>query len=147
MAKNTDKSKEQLVEELDAAQRRIAELEAGDAGDGTSSEAMLETLRASVPEFMFFKDRKRRFVLASQRFADLFELELAGILGKRDEADLPVIRTTKLPWHDASGETIGLFGISSDITELRRAEIAQTSLRGLFRTNEQRRIAVVQDAF
>ena len=50
---------------------------------------MLETLLDNVPDYVYFKDRERRFVLASRAFCRLFERDLGEILGKKDEELFP----------------------------------------------------------
>jgi len=130
----------------------------------TSTERdLLQTLLDHMPDYVYFKDRHRRFVRASKAFCGLFGCSLDEIIGKRDEELFPVdiaaeairddrwvietgapilnreeggsigeretwVLTTKLPWRDEQGHIVGLFGISKDITELKRSEIRFRSL-------------------
>ncbi|EDM74709.1 sensory box histidine kinase/response regulator [Plesiocystis pacifica SIR-1] len=160
MANLEDMSREQLIAELVAARRQIADLredpsaERAPALDPQDARSVLENLLEHLPDYLYFKDRERRFVLASQRFCQLFDCQLADIIGKTDEElfppevaarsvadDIRVIETgealigqiegsantgwvltSKLPWRDAAGEVIGLFGLSRDINELKTAQ-------------------------
>jgi PAS domain S-box-containing protein len=126
--------------------------------EATYEQGLMRALLENMPDYVYFKDRDRRFVRASNAFCNLFKLELDAIIGKRDEElfppevaaetvgdDLRVIEmgiplidkeeggdqiggephwvlTTKLPWYDADGNIIGLFGISREITERVQAE-------------------------
>ena len=121
---------------------------------------LLQTLLNNIPDYVYFKDKNRRFVRASNFFCDLFKCSLAEIIGKKDEdlfpeevaketvnddrrvieTGIPLINkeeggesiggeahwvlTTKLPWRDREGNIIGLFGISREITDRKRAEKA-----------------------
>ncbi len=49
----------------------------------------LRTLLENIPDYIYFKDRDRRFVLASTSFCALFKLSMEEILGKRDEDLFP----------------------------------------------------------
>jgi PAS domain-containing protein len=85
------KTSHQLRLELEAARRRIQELEsAQDGGAGLPGHSrMLETLLANAPDYIYFKDRERRFVLASHQFCALFRRSLDQIIGKTDEELFP----------------------------------------------------------
>ena len=121
---------------------------------------LLETLLANAPDFIFFKDKERRFVRVSQPFESLLGRSESEILGNRDEdlfppevagrtmeddqrvieEGIPLVNrlegsedpagnmvwvlTTKIPWRDADGNIVGLFGISKDITDRILAEDA-----------------------
>ncbi len=50
---------------------------------------MLVTLLDNVPDYVYFKDENRRFVLASNLFCKLFGREREEILGKTDEELFP----------------------------------------------------------
>lgn len=78
---DAEMSRAQLLAELEACRRRNAELE----GHGNDVQALFDAL----PDFVYFKDRERRFVRASQSFCWLFGLALDEILGKRDEELFP----------------------------------------------------------
>ncbi len=75
------KSRAQLIAELAACRRRNAELESL----GLEVQALFDTL----PDFVYFKDRERRFVRVSRQFCQLFERDIDEILGKRDEDLFP----------------------------------------------------------
>ena len=87
-------SEAELLEELGRARERVAALErrlglsvASEAGH--SNRDMLQALVANIPDYVYFKDRERRFVLASKPFCDLFQRSLSEILGKTDEDLFP----------------------------------------------------------
>ncbi len=82
---------EQVLEDLAASRRRVAELEAIVEAHATNAghEEMLETLLEHMPDYVYFKDRDRRFVLASDLFCKLFGRSLDEILGKTDEDLFP----------------------------------------------------------
>ena len=119
---------------------------------------LLQTLLDNIPDYIYFKDRNRKLVRASNQFCDLFKCRLEDIIGKsyeelfpekiaaetsRDdrhviETGMPIINkeegyesvggddrwllTTKLPWRDKNGNIIGLFGVSREITQHKKAE-------------------------
>ena len=124
------------------------------------ADRLLTTLLEQIPDYIYFKDRERRFVVASNAFCDLLGRSMAEIIGKRDEDLFPIeiaedtvrddreviasgapiinkleggagfgdterwVLTTKIPWRDEAGAIIGLFGISKEITDRKRAEDA-----------------------
>ena len=132
-------------------------------------QSLLQTLLDHIPAYIYFKDKNRRFVRASNYFCQLFDLSLDDIIGKKDEDLFPKeiasetsaddrlvietgtplinkeeggesvrdgghwVLTNKLPWRDSRGEIIGLFGISKDITERKRAEILLMESEGKFK--------------
>ncbi len=71
-------------EELERLRARVAALEAAQRTDD-----LLDTLLESIPDFVYFKDRSRRFVRASVAFERLFERPIEEILGCRDEDLFP----------------------------------------------------------
>jgi PAS domain S-box-containing protein len=113
---------------------------------------------ANAPDFVYFKDRERRFVCASRPFEALLGRSQSEILGKRDEDLFPPevasqtleddrrvieegmalvnklegaedpdgkmvwVLTSKIPWRDADGRVLGLFGISRNVTDRVEAE-------------------------
>ena len=131
---------------------------------------LLQTLLGNIPDYIYFKDRDRKFVRASNSFCDLFGCCLEDIIGKTDEelfprevaevtarddhhvieTGTPIINkeessegfdeetqwilTTKLPWRDKKGNIIGLFGVSREITQRKKAEEALRESEGKFRS-------------
>lgn len=124
-------------------------------------QSLMRLLLDNIPDYIYFKDKERRFVRVSDSFCKLVGYRHGEITGKRDEEimdifadevteiskrdDEQVIRTgkplinkkenrestgektrwflaTKMPWRDTSGNIIGLFGISKDITNLEETE-------------------------
>ena len=121
----------------------------------------LDTLLATLPDSIYFKDQQSRFLRIGRVMAQRFGLaDPAAAIGKTDfdfftdehasqaradevrlmESGETVLRleeqetwpdgritwveTTKLPLRNDQGEFVGTFGISRDITQRRRAEIA-----------------------
>ncbi len=81
---------EQLRAELDAARARIAELEELVASPALPPwKEILETLLRTIPDYVYLKDRERRFVIASDQFCELFDRSLDEIVGRRDEELFP----------------------------------------------------------
>jgi PAS domain S-box-containing protein len=72
-----------LVHTEDITERVRAEEEASYERD------LLQTLLDRIPDYVYFKDRDRRFVRASNSFTDLFKRDLEDILGKVDEELFP----------------------------------------------------------
>ncbi len=119
---------------------------------------LMQTLLNNTPDYIYFKDKNRRFVRASKSFCDLFGQSVKEIIGKTDEELFPIetaeemssddrkvietgmsiinkeeggeirdegevwVLTTKLPWIDKDSNTLGLFGISRDITDRKKLE-------------------------
>jgi PAS domain S-box-containing protein len=147
-----EKANEQL--RLEIEERKQAKKEA------SYEQGLMQTLLDNIPDYVYFKDKNRRFVRASNFFRDLFGCSMEDIIGKKDEdlfpeevaeetvsddrhvikTGIPLINkeegsksigggehwvlTTKLPWRDKNGNIIGLFGISREITDRKRAEEA-----------------------
>ena len=121
---------------------------------------LLTSLFENIPDHIYFKDKKSRFVAVSKALARWLGAESSeDMIGKtdfdyfteehaepafRDEQEVmekgqPIegkieketysdgkiawVSTTKIPWHDESGNVIGTFGISRDITELKNKEL------------------------
>ena len=129
----------------------------------------MQTLLDNIPDYVYFKDKNRRFVRASSSFCDLFKRDLKYIIGKKDEdlfpeeiaqetvrddrrvieTGVPLVNkeeggesiggeghwvlTTKVPWHDETGNIIGLFGISKEINDRKRTEEALRESESKFR--------------
>ena len=124
-------------------------------------QSLMRLLLDNIPDYIYFKDKERRFVRVSDSFCKLVGYRHGEITGKKDEEimdifadevteiskrdDEQVIQTgkplinkkenrestgektrwflaTKMPWRDTSGNIIGLFGISKDITNLEETE-------------------------
>jgi PAS domain S-box-containing protein len=122
---------------------------------------LLDTLLATLPDNIYFKDAQSRFLRIGRVMAERFGLaDPAAAIGKSDfdfftdehasqaradevrlmESGEAVLRleeqetwpdgritwveTTKLPLRNERGDVVGTFGISRDITQRRRAEIA-----------------------
>ena len=147
--KDLENTNEQLKREIEALRRAES--------DAIYEQGLIQTLFDEIPAYLYFKDKNRRFVHASNFFCKLFGCGLEGIIGKKDEdlfpkeiaeettaddrrvieSGIPLVNkeeggesigdgghwvlTTKMPWRDNKGDIIGLFGISKDITELKRA--------------------------
>ena len=155
-----EQANEQL--RLEIEERKQAQKEA------SYEQGLMQTLLDNIPDYVYFKDKNRRFVRASNFFCDLFKCSLENIIGKKDEdlfpkeiaeetasddrhvikTGIPLINkeeggesiggeehwvlTTKLPWRDNKGNIIGLFGISREITDRKRAEEALRKSSELF---------------
>jgi two-component system cell cycle sensor histidine kinase/response regulator CckA len=147
-----EKANKQL--RLEIEERKQAQEEA------SYEQNLLQTLLNNIPDYVYFKDKNRRFVSASNSFCDLLGCRMDDIIGKKDEdlfpeetaaetasddrhvinTGMPLVNkeeggesigegghwvlTTKLPWRDYNGNIIGLFGISREITDRKRAEEA-----------------------
>ncbi len=67
----------------DVTDRKLAEEEASHERD------LMRILLDSVPDHIYFKDKNRRFVRASNSFCDLFGLSMEELIGKTDEELFP----------------------------------------------------------
>ncbi len=125
----------------------------------SEANALLQALMDNMPDHIYFKDTKSRFIRNSRSQANLLGLsDPVEAVGRTDFDFFPhaaksyaeeqeVMRsgrplvdfeewvvwpdgremwvsTTKMPLRNAEGETIGIFGISRDITERKRSEQA-----------------------
>lgn len=132
--------------------------------------ALFQTLMENIPDSIYFKDQKSRFLRISHAQAELFGLKgPEEAIGKTDfdmftveharpafEDEQEVMRTgkplvgkieketmsdgrlrwaltTKMPFRDKQGRTIGTFGISKGITEIKLMEEALEGERNLLR--------------
>jgi PAS domain S-box-containing protein len=103
-----------------AVNRNITDLKKA-VEEASYEQGLMRRLLEHAPDYIFFKDRDRRFVRASNSFSDLFDLDLKDIIGKRDEDLFPpeiaeetvsedrlVIKTgTPLINKEEGGEAIG----------------------------------------
>ncbi|TWU36128.1 PAS domain-containing protein [Novipirellula artificiosorum] len=135
------------------------------------SQFLMDTLLDNVPDAVYFKDKRSRFLRVSRALAKLFELDnTAAVIGKSDadffgiehaqqaladerqiiESGEPIVgkveqetwpdredtwvSSTKMPLRDPSGEIIGTFGVSRDVTKQIRAELELARERDLLKT-------------
>ncbi len=75
------KANEQL--RLEIEERMRAEREA------FYEQSLMQTLLDNIPDYVYFKEKDRRFVRASNSFSDLFGRSLDEIIGKKDEDLFP----------------------------------------------------------
>ncbi|MGO8676315.1 MAG: PAS domain-containing protein [Limisphaerales bacterium] len=94
-----------------------------------------ESIRGKT-DFDFFTEEHAR-----PAFNDEQEIIRTGtpVIGKMEKETHPDGRvtwalTTKMPWRNAKGETVGIFGISKDVTTLKQAEDKLANERELWRT-------------
>ena len=125
---------------------------------------LLHALMDNVPDYIYFKDKQKRFVRVNKAEVEYSNIPAEKMIGKTDfdftpqelakqafsddslviETGKPIIdkvekvifsnktehwlTTTKVPWQNREGKTIGLIGISRDITERMRNEKLQQAL-------------------
>ena len=93
--RDKDKTKEQLIEELVKLRRRGGGLVSQTVDHKKSEQEFVynrdqvQTLFDNIPDFVYFKDKNRRFVWASNAFCNLFKCSLEDIIGKTDEKLFP----------------------------------------------------------
>ena len=68
---------------LEIEERKKAQKEA------SYEQSLMQTLLNNIPDYIYFKDKNRRFVSASSSFCDLFGCSLEDIIGKKDEDLFP----------------------------------------------------------
>jgi PAS domain S-box-containing protein len=78
---NLAQANEQL--RLEIEERKRAEKKA------SYEQGLLQMLLDNIPDYVYFKDKNRRFVRASNFFCDLFKCSLEDIIGKKDEDLFP----------------------------------------------------------
>ncbi len=122
------------------------------------SQRLIEAVIENSPAVIYVKDLAGRYLMVNQRYADIFHLERAAVIGRTDhaifskdtadaframdervaQADRPLTEeesaplddglhsyiSVKAPLRDDAGHTYAVFGISTDITDQRRAEEA-----------------------
>jgi len=160
-------------EELLALNRELdARVTARDA-EQRRSRALIEAIIEHSPAVIYVKDLAGRYLMINRRYADIFQLDRADVIGKTDHdlfakdvadafraMDVRVARmdrplteeetapladgphsyiSVKSPLRDEAGQTYAVFGISTDITDRRRAEEALLA-------SEQRNRLVVESA-
>jgi len=155
-----------LNRELDA---RVAARDA----EQRRSRALIEAIIEHSPAVIYVKDLAGRYLMINRRYADIFQLDRANVIGKTDHElfakdaadaframDVRVARmdqplteeetapladgphsyiSVKAPLRDEAGQIYAVFGISTDITDRRRAEEALLA-------SEQRNRLVVESA-
>jgi PAS domain S-box-containing protein len=93
--KDKDKTKEQLINEMAELRERVTELEflAGDRkkfeNDLFYERGLTDELFNNIPDYVYFKDKDRRFVHVSKYFGDIFGVDPEDIIGKTDEDLFP----------------------------------------------------------
>ena len=165
------------IENLTVSDLRKALNAACDSGQALSMKRDMESsllfwqLMESLPDHVFFKDSKSRFICINHSLAHFFGLEHPDdAIGRsdfdffqaeyarakfdteqeiissdegwcfREERDLQSdgsekwVLTTKLPLHDLNGDVCGTFGISSDISQRKKAELELDQQRHLLET-------------
>ena len=116
-------------------------------------QTLIKTLLDYSKDFIYFKDKKARYVRVSEPYLDFFKLSKEDIIGRTAldlfpddvgkqiyDEELQIIKTgkpiinkeeysngvcaltTTIPWVDKKRNIVGLFGISRDITERKKAE-------------------------
>ena len=140
-----------------------------------SKPEMLNALMENIPDCIYFKDLKGRFIRISKALVERINIERIKInnsdeaIGKSDfdfctkkyaarafhdeqniiKTGVPLIKieeketykgredswvsTTKMPFYDKKGKIIGTFGISRDITDIKKAEKDLKHLNNVFR--------------
>jgi PAS domain S-box-containing protein len=76
-----EQANEQLRREIE--ERKQAQKEA------SYEQSLMQTLLNNIPDYVYFKDKNRRFVSASNSFRDLFGCSMEDIIGKKDEDLFP----------------------------------------------------------
>ncbi|MEK6238107.1 MAG: PAS domain S-box protein [Planctomycetales bacterium] len=167
---DTEKSKQELLKELEVLRAREAELQELDAA-GEQEQVLLNALLSHLPDRIYIKDRDSRFVRVGKAMAeqygfsgpdeavgksdfDFFSKEHAQktrdeelrliesgepltVFGKKEswsDGRENWVTTTKLPWRDEQGETIGVFGLTRDVTKIKQAEQALRDAETLYRS-------------
>lgn len=122
------------------------------------SHELLKTVTENTPAVIYIKDLEGRYLMINPRFAEIFQLDPAFVIGKTDHElfgkdaadaframDVKVVRadaalteeewaphtdgvhtyiSVKAPLRDERGVPYGVFGISTDVTEVKRAREA-----------------------
>jgi PAS domain S-box-containing protein len=78
----------ELLKANDALKREIEERKRAEK-EASYEQDLMQTLLDNIPDYVYFKDKNRRFVRASNFFCDLFGCSLEEIIGKKDEDLFP----------------------------------------------------------
>ena len=92
MANNTDTKLEKRLSELEKENERLKlEIDALQQAENETiyAHSLIQVLFEDIPAYIYFKDKDRRFVHASNFFCKLFGCGLEGIIGKKDEDLFP----------------------------------------------------------
>lgn len=137
------------------------------------NQRLIEAIVENSPAVIYVKDLAGRYLMVNRRYADIFQIDRAEVIGKTDHdvfqkdtadaframdervvaADAALTEeetaplddglhsyvSVKTPLRDDSGRAYAVFGISTDITEQRRAEEA-------FHASQQRNRLIVETA-
>lgn len=167
----------QNMEELQATQEELERknlVQLQNQENLKNEKALLDSLLNTIPDYIYFKDKKSNFLRVSKSMLSLFGAsEMDEVIGKSDfdfnskevaqsyfddelkimnqnlgvtnqiqkeeKLDGTVIWTsvTKMPMYDGDGNCIGTFGISKDVTDLKRLEIEAQEQTDLLMENEE----------
>jgi PAS domain S-box-containing protein len=83
---DNEKTKAQLVKELQQLRQRVAELEheRQQAAQAQASEHMLRSIIDATPDWIFIKDQEHRYRLVNQGYANALHLQPDDFIGKND---------------------------------------------------------------
>ena len=80
------RTKEEILSSLESEDRLVIENELRKV---SNDQNLLKVLLDHIPDFIYFKNKKREFVQASQSFCKLLNLSIDQIIGKKDEDLFP----------------------------------------------------------
>ena len=118
---------------------------------------MLQKLLNNIPDYIYIKDRKNRFIMVNSTMANFYRKKSEDFIGKTDfdfapqemakeyskddnriiKSKIPIIdkseklmrsgkefwvSCSKIPWYDKNGKIMGTMGISRDITRRKQSE-------------------------
>jgi len=132
--RRADRAMREAYTELDQrVVRRTAALERASAALRERN-ALLNAITTSTPDLVFAKDRQGDILMANPAWAqavgragslddnERLVLEAGEPMTLEESIDQRTYLTTKAPLRDEQGRVIGLIGISTDITERKRAQ-------------------------
>ena len=132
--RRADRAMREAYTELDQrVVRRTAALERASAALRERN-ALLNAITTSTPDLIFAKDRQGDILMANPAWAqavgragslddnERLVLEAGEPMTLEESIDQRTYLTTKAPLRDEQGRVIGLIGISTDITERKRAQ-------------------------